>query len=189
MPQSQTSANPRHQEEKKNDKNEHVQTNKTNAREAHWPSPSSPSEVIAMLEGMTKHEDKEHGKTLKHDNHNLAYPLYYSSDTSLRIWIIRRYKHKIASPTPSGSGLKQCFLFIWVGFNVIPLSIDAKFTHARNEPQQHLTKTCWLSADSGQPPHPRSHIRVYAVCTRTTWWLACWYRAYRYAIRMCSKLF
>ena len=25
------------------------------------------SEVITMLNGMTKHEDKEHGKTLKHE--------------------------------------------------------------------------------------------------------------------------
>ena len=41
-------------------------TNKqTNAREAHRQAPSSPSEVITMLKGMTKHEDKEHGKTLK----------------------------------------------------------------------------------------------------------------------------
>ena len=37
----------------------------TNAREA--PAPSSPSELITMLKGMTKHEDKEHGKTLKHE--------------------------------------------------------------------------------------------------------------------------
>ena len=27
------------------------------------PAPSSPSEVITMLKGMTKHEDKEHEKT------------------------------------------------------------------------------------------------------------------------------
>ena len=65
VPQSQTAANPRHQEEEKNDKNEHVQNKQTNAREAHRPAPSSQSEVITMLKGMTKHEDKEHGKTLK----------------------------------------------------------------------------------------------------------------------------
>ena len=39
----------------------------TNAREAHRPAPSSPIEVITMLNGMTKHDDKEHGKTLKHE--------------------------------------------------------------------------------------------------------------------------
>ena len=39
----------------------------TNAQEAHRPAPSFPSEVIKMLKGMMKHEDKEHGKTLKHE--------------------------------------------------------------------------------------------------------------------------
>ena len=29
--------------------------------------PHPQSDVIIMLKGMTKHEDKEHGKTLKHD--------------------------------------------------------------------------------------------------------------------------
>ena len=62
VPQSQTAANPRHQEEEKNDK-----TKQTNAREAHRPASSSPSEVITMLKGMAKHEDKEHGKTLKYE--------------------------------------------------------------------------------------------------------------------------
>ena len=42
-------------------------TYKTNARETHRPAPSSPSEVITMLKGMKKHEDKEHGKTLKYE--------------------------------------------------------------------------------------------------------------------------
>ena len=39
----------------------------TNARKSHRPAPSSPSEVITMLTGTTKHDDKEHGKTLKHE--------------------------------------------------------------------------------------------------------------------------
>ena len=39
----------------------------TNAREAHRPAPSSPSEAITMRKEMKKHEDKEHGKTLKHE--------------------------------------------------------------------------------------------------------------------------
>ena len=65
VPQSQTAANPRHQEEETNDKNQHVQNKQTNARAAHRPAPSSPNEVITMRKGMTKHQDKEHGKTLK----------------------------------------------------------------------------------------------------------------------------
>ena len=36
-------------------------------REAHRQAPSSPSEVITMLKGMKKHEDKEQGKTIKHE--------------------------------------------------------------------------------------------------------------------------
>ena len=44
-----------------------TRTKQTNAREAHRPAPSSPSEVITMLKVMTKHENKEHGKTLKHE--------------------------------------------------------------------------------------------------------------------------
>ena len=42
-------------------------TYKTNVQQAHRPAPSSTSEVITMLKGMTKHEDKEHRKTLKHE--------------------------------------------------------------------------------------------------------------------------
>ena len=43
------------------------QTNKqTNAQVTHRPAPSSPREVITMLTGMKQHEDKEHGKSLKH---------------------------------------------------------------------------------------------------------------------------
>ena len=49
MPQSQTSANPRRQEEEKKDKNKH-----TNVREAQRPALSSPSEVIRMLKQTEK---------------------------------------------------------------------------------------------------------------------------------------
>ena len=38
----------RHQGEEKHDKNWHAQNKQTNAREAHRPAPSSPSEVITM---------------------------------------------------------------------------------------------------------------------------------------------
>ena len=54
MPQSQTAANPRHQQEENKDKNIHAQNKQTNVREAQTPAPSSPS------------EDKEHEKTIKH---------------------------------------------------------------------------------------------------------------------------
>ena len=44
-----------------------MQNKQINARDAHKSAPSSPSEVITMLKGMKKHEDKEQGKTLKHE--------------------------------------------------------------------------------------------------------------------------
>ena len=49
MPQSQTAANPRYQEEDKKDKNIHAQNKQTNVREAQKPTPFSPREVIRML--------------------------------------------------------------------------------------------------------------------------------------------
>ena len=42
-------------------------TYETNAREAQRSAPSSPGEVITMLKIMKKQEEKEHGKTLKHE--------------------------------------------------------------------------------------------------------------------------
>ena len=53
-----------------------MQNKQTNAQEAHKPAPSTPSEVITMLKGLKKHEDKEQGKT-KHEaprriNHKAA---------------------------------------------------------------------------------------------------------------------
>ena len=54
MPQSQTAANPRHQEEEKKDKNIHAQNKQTSVREAQRPAPSSPSEVIRMLKQTEK---------------------------------------------------------------------------------------------------------------------------------------
>ena len=42
MPQSQATANPRHQEEKKKDKRQRVQNKQTNPREAHRPALASP---------------------------------------------------------------------------------------------------------------------------------------------------
>ena len=79
VPQSQTTDNPttpRGREKwqrltrtkQTNTQTTNKQTNKqTNAREAHRPAPSSTSEVITMLKRTTKHEDKEHGKTPKHE--------------------------------------------------------------------------------------------------------------------------
>ena len=65
MPQSQTAANPRHQEEEKRDKIIHAQNKQTNVREAQRPSPSSPSEMIRMLKqtekrGQRAREDLKH---------------------------------------------------------------------------------------------------------------------------------
>ena len=54
MPQSQTAANPLHQEEEKKGKNIHAQNKQTNVREAQRPAPSSPSEVIRMLKQTEK---------------------------------------------------------------------------------------------------------------------------------------
>ena len=54
MPQSQTAANPRHQEVEKKDKNIHAQNEQTNVREAQRPAPSSPSKVIRMLKQTQK---------------------------------------------------------------------------------------------------------------------------------------
>ena len=56
MPQSQTAANPRHQEEEKKDKNIHAQNKQTNVREAQRSAraPSSPSEMIRMLKQTEK---------------------------------------------------------------------------------------------------------------------------------------
>ena len=54
MPQSQTTANPRHQEEEKRYKNIQAQNKQTHLREAHRPAPSSPSEVIRMLKQTEK---------------------------------------------------------------------------------------------------------------------------------------
>ena len=50
---------------KRTESNKCKQNKQTNAREEHRPAPSSSSEVITMLKGVKKHEDKVHGKTLK----------------------------------------------------------------------------------------------------------------------------
>ena len=54
MPQSQTAANTRHQEEEKKDKTVHTQNKQTNVWEAQRPAPSSPNEVIRMLKQTEK---------------------------------------------------------------------------------------------------------------------------------------
>ena len=66
MPQSQTAANPCHQEEEKKDKNIHTQNKQTNLREAQRQTPSSPSEVIRMLKQTEKRGQRarEYFKTL-----------------------------------------------------------------------------------------------------------------------------
>ena len=54
--------------------------NKTNAREAHKPAPSSPSEVITMLKGITKHEDKEHGENVYRKVKGAANPRHQAEE-------------------------------------------------------------------------------------------------------------
>ena len=73
MPQSQTAANPRHQEEEKKDKNIHAQNKQRNVREAPKPAPSSPSEVIRMLKQTEKRGQKarEDFKTLSAKLHRI----------------------------------------------------------------------------------------------------------------------
>ena len=62
MPQSQTAALLRPQEEEETDKSKQAQ-NRTNVRKALRLALSSPSEVIAILKGLKKHKDKmTHGK-------------------------------------------------------------------------------------------------------------------------------
>ena len=52
MPQSQTAALPRHQEEGETDKTNQISTNRTNVQKALRLALSSPSEVIAILKGL-----------------------------------------------------------------------------------------------------------------------------------------
>ena len=73
MPQSQTAANPRHQEEEKKDKNMHAQNKQTNVREAQKPAPSSPSEVIRMQK-----QTEKRGQRAREDFKTLSAPWYKS---------------------------------------------------------------------------------------------------------------
>ena len=80
MPQSQTAANPRHQEEEKKDKNMHAQNKQTNVREAQSPAPSSPSDVIRMLK-----QTEKRGHRPREDLNSLNAPWYKpQSYTELR---------------------------------------------------------------------------------------------------------
>ena len=80
MPQSQTAANPRHQEEEKKDKNIHAHNKQTNVREAQRPAPSSPSELIRTLK-----QTEKRGQRARVDFKTLSAPLYKpQSYTELR---------------------------------------------------------------------------------------------------------
>ena len=63
MPQSQTAANPRHQEEEKKDKNMHAQNKQTRSTKTSSLFPKR-GDQNAKING--RNEDKEHEKTLKH---------------------------------------------------------------------------------------------------------------------------
>ena len=71
VPQLQTVANPRHQEEEKKDKSIHAQNKQTNVREAQRPAPSSPSEVIRMLK-----QTEKRGQRAREDFKTLRAPWY-----------------------------------------------------------------------------------------------------------------
>ena len=62
---------------RKKDKNKRVQNKQTHARETHRQAPSSPSEVITMLKGLKKHEDKEQGKTKNEVPRSINYKATY----------------------------------------------------------------------------------------------------------------
>ena len=80
MPQSQTAANCRHQEEEKKDKNIHTQNKQTNVREAQRPASSSPSVVIRMLK-----QTENRGQRAREDSKTLSAPWYKpQSYTELR---------------------------------------------------------------------------------------------------------
>ena len=88
VPLSQATAYPWEQKEEKTDKNWRVQNTQTNAREAHRPAPSSPCEVITMLNRTEKkHEDKEQGMT-QHEtprtkNHKATQTINHTRTTAL----------------------------------------------------------------------------------------------------------
>ena len=87
MPQSQTPANPRHQEEEKRDENIHAQNKQTNVREAQRPAPKR-GDQNAKTNG--RNEDKEHQKTLKHYaprgiNHKLHRIMNNNGTTALEL--------------------------------------------------------------------------------------------------------
>ena len=71
MPQLQTAASHRHQEEEKKDKNINAQNKETNVREAQRPAPSSPSEVIRMLK-----QTEKRGQRAREDFKTLSAPWY-----------------------------------------------------------------------------------------------------------------
>ena len=65
MPQSQTTANPQHQEEEKKDKNIYAQNKQKHERETQRPAPSS--EVIRMLK-----QTKKRGQRAREDFKTLS---------------------------------------------------------------------------------------------------------------------
>ena len=73
-------ANPRHQEKEKKNKNIHAQNKQTSVREAKRPAPSSPSEMIRMLK-----QREKRGQRPREDFKTLSAPWYKpQSYTELR---------------------------------------------------------------------------------------------------------
>ena len=69
MPQSQTAANHRHQEEENKGKDIHALNKQTNVRETQRAAPSSPSEVIRMLK-----QTEKRGQRAREDFKTLSAP-------------------------------------------------------------------------------------------------------------------
>ena len=65
--QSQTAANPQHQQKRKMTKTNTYKAIKQMHEKHTDHLPLSPSEVITMQKRIKKHEDREHGKTLKNE--------------------------------------------------------------------------------------------------------------------------
>ena len=110
MPQTQTAANSRHQEEEKKDKNIHAQNKQTNVREAQRPAPSSPSEVIRMLK-----QPEKRGHRAREDFKTLCLDYKETFDNSLPPWITLSNYHSANDLSAVLNPLSRCRK-IWTRF-------------------------------------------------------------------------
>ena len=83
VPQSQTAVKLWHQEQEKTDRNWRVQNKQTNAREANRPAPSSPKEVITMLNRTDNKSKAWQHKTHHSNNHKAKQTKNHGRTTAL----------------------------------------------------------------------------------------------------------